>query len=702
MAKLKEVDWLRFQLLKSFVAPSSSPFQTLTAQIQNDDYMSSEEVSDVVRESVTSNEGATSRKISTVNRNARRQSTAVKEVVEAANAARQKEIEAELNAAVEEDGETDEDKARMLDLDAKMKEYSAIETKADFEVALLKLNEEILKELAAKKDKEAENKRLTKKLDISALKFQKELIQKQKEIEEGKDVVKKLQHDVQAIKSVTNEEETAVKSLIDGRKILMDKLKTVEDELSRKTQEMLKVQADAEQEILKLKTEKSQAMTKLAGTLTERKKKEKNFEEEKTKLEETVASLTSEIESLKSLEAAKKEESSNLEDLQKKNEDFQAQIKKLVETQEKKNGRIQELEKQVAVSEAKMAELHTDLQKSKEEKQHILKSSESQVNKVSELENSLSKARAEIEDIQQKNAGSTGKIAELNSEISKLKGDKEALKKNMKEQLLAEMKKKDAHSQETKENYEATINSLKREIDGLQKSLLSQKKNTSVQFEEQKKAFEQKITQLQQDLVVSRRDCQDITQKHEEIAALSESNSALIKDLKKKVVKLESEKNHLTANLTESTLSTLQRDIITIKSSMNSDLQHTVELLKTMERENKVLATQVTKYQNVALRPTTESDKIDSGAERNNRLERLISDLERYQGKKVHPAQDVLAIGYEKEIVGLTEELLKLNKVAGQSKSMKVLSNKLHRLNEPETPDLNPHQKLPSTPGKSR
>lgn len=70
---------------------------------------------------------------------------------------------------------------------------------------------------------------------------------------------------------------------------------------SEKTQEMLKIQSDYEQQIIKLKTESSQAISKLTGTIVDRKKKEKEIEENKTKLEANANELQDQMVALKTL-----------------------------------------------------------------------------------------------------------------------------------------------------------------------------------------------------------------------------------------------------------------------------------------------------------------------------------------------------------------------------------------------------------------
>jgi hypothetical protein len=101
-----------------------------------------------------------------------------------------------------------------------------------------------------------------------------------------------------------------------------------------------------------------------------------------------------------------------------------------------------------------------------------------------------------------------------------------------------------------------------------------------------------------------------------------------------------------------------------------------------MERNNKTLAAEVKRFQKM------EMDMIEVGGEaRNQRLDRLVGNLEKIKGGSSRPqtakssgGASSLMDGLEREVVELTQQLLSANRVSGRSQSMKVLSSKLQKL----------------------
>lgn len=187
----------------------------------------------------TSGEQVRQAQNSTISRATRGNSVSIRDTLQRSNSARRKEIEAELELELAEEDEAAEknaEKARIEALDAKIKQFSSVETKASFLVALLQLNEQILTEISEKRAKDSEIKRLNKKLEITTLKYQKELIHKQKELEDNKETVSKLHHEITSIKFVNKEEENTLQTVLEGRKNLMERLKAMEEEISRKNQ----------------------------------------------------------------------------------------------------------------------------------------------------------------------------------------------------------------------------------------------------------------------------------------------------------------------------------------------------------------------------------------------------------------------------------------------------------------------------------
>lgn len=115
-----------------------------------------------------------------------------------------KEIDSEVNDAIKESDEAETQtlvgKEGIVDFKLKIEgEYyfflssytntyffSAAKSKEDYELIALEMNERNLSLMITHKKLEREHNRLKKKQEISELKFQKELIQKQKEIDDGK------------------------------------------------------------------------------------------------------------------------------------------------------------------------------------------------------------------------------------------------------------------------------------------------------------------------------------------------------------------------------------------------------------------------------------------------------------------------------------------------------------------------------------
>lgn len=453
--------------------------------------------------------------------------------------------------------------------------------------------------------------------------------------------------------------------------------------------EMEKSKIDLENEIIKLKSEKSQAMSKLTGTITERKKNQKVVEEEKIKLEEQVHSLSQQVEELMIVKEQKLVVDAKIEQLSTRIAEEGALHKaKINELKDRFSAQVDQLEKSLQSGESKISELQTAAQQSNEEKLQ-LNSAVNVLNiKIREQEGEIVKARNDYDEIKRKSANAFNEISALTNENGKLRSDREEIKKQ-REQMLAELKKRDAAVLEARDANEKIISALKKETDTLQKSLVSQKKLFVAQQEEGKKNADTRIQSLQLELNMIKRDYQDVSQLKATISAQTDIHNATVKELKKKVLQLESMNNHLTENLTENTLGKLQSDILSLKNAVNAELKHGLDTVKSMERNNKTLAAEVKRYQKLEMDMIEVGGvdgRISAGEARNHRLERLVDDLESYKGNSssrphtAKPSSGVALDNFEKEVVELTQQLLSVNRVCGRSQSMKVLSNRLQKL----------------------
>jgi hypothetical protein len=118
------------------------------------------------------------------------------------------EVEAALSALNASTSTADDE--LLENLTKKIATYSQLKDKAKFEDALMEIHEELVRQIALKHEAQREAQRSSKKIEISGLRFQKDLLQKAREVEEGKDMVTKLKSEISTFKSFTSEGESTM------------------------------------------------------------------------------------------------------------------------------------------------------------------------------------------------------------------------------------------------------------------------------------------------------------------------------------------------------------------------------------------------------------------------------------------------------------------------------------------------------------
>lgn len=120
------------------------------------------------------------------------------------------EINAEVDAALAILNASTDDDELLGKLTEQIVTYSQLKDKAKFEGVLIELHEELVRQIALRREAQHDAQRSAKKMEISGLRFQKDLLQKTRELEEGKDSVSKLKEEISTFKSFTSEGESTM------------------------------------------------------------------------------------------------------------------------------------------------------------------------------------------------------------------------------------------------------------------------------------------------------------------------------------------------------------------------------------------------------------------------------------------------------------------------------------------------------------